>query len=66
LLRLADGHGYFLAAKGTAMDLDWMLLERAGWAREFRDGITIRTWCVTDAGRAALGGAVPEKPAVHP
>ncbi len=45
---------HYVAAKGTEQDSFWVLLELAGYAREFCDSITMRTWHVTDAGVAAL------------
>jgi hypothetical protein len=45
---------YYLAHKGTDEDLQWKILAQDGYAIEFRDGITIRTWKVTAAGKAAL------------
>ena len=45
---------YYVAAKGTEADSLWMLLEMAGCAREFQDGITMRTWRLTEAGIEAL------------
>jgi len=45
---------HYVAAKGTKQDALWMLLELAGYAREFRDSITTRTWHITDDGIAAL------------
>lgn len=47
-------NNFYLARKGTNEDDVWMALERLGYAVEFRDGITIRTWKVTDAGKAAV------------
>lgn len=41
---------HYVASKGTEDDALWMLLERAGYAREFSDGICMRTWHLTDAG----------------
>lgn len=45
---------HYVASKGTDEDSDWMLLARAGLAREFRDGICMRTWHVTEEGLAYL------------
>lgn len=45
---------HYVAAKGTEDDSLWMLLEMAGYAREFCDGTFMRTWHVTEAGIAAL------------
>jgi hypothetical protein len=42
---------HYCAAKGTEEDALWMLLERAGYAVEFRDGICMRTWHLTEAGQ---------------
>lgn len=40
--------------RGTDEDAQWMELERMGYATGFRDSVSVRTWRVTDAGRAAL------------
>lgn len=45
---------YYLAPKGTDEDYQWMILSRDGYAEEFRDSISIRTWRVTKAGKIAL------------
>lgn len=54
---------YYLAVKGTDEDAQWTDLERMGYAAEFRDSISVRTWRVTAAGRAALlaSGLKPPK-----
>lgn len=49
----------YVSAKGTQEDSDWAALERAGLAREFRDGICTRTWHVTEAGQALLRSLDP-------
>lgn len=54
---------HYVASKGTQEDMLWILLRVAGYAREFHDGVCMRTWHVTDAGIAALKAFEAELPA---